>query len=300
MRKTLITTVLSIVALLIFLVIVFVAVGGGFGDKPPLPIKLQTASRPVLISHRGVTVAKVNTPTDSIVYQSAPENTLQAFVNAKARNYRWIELDIQYSADGQFIVFHDKYGGAELPYVGAVSELSVGELQAHKLVASGELTDYAIPTLDGVISRFDTTMLYYFDMKKHGHTSIFKLADDIAEFIEQRGIQQRTFVASHRVAFISYLEFAHPKINTVLEGFNQQVADAIEYVPRKFKPDMLAGYQAALNEYLVLNLRESGWIQRYVAFHVDSMNLSQTLGWGIQYIMLDDGEYVDSLLELQD
>ncbi len=295
MRKKFVTITISLLALLVTIVVIFVAVGGGFGDKSPLPMQLQTANRPVLIAHRGATDNR-----DGVGgYPLAPENTLQAFKNAKARNYRWIELDIQYSADGQFIVYHDKYGGAELPYTGTVSESTVGELQSQKIVANGETTEYTIPTLDGVTSHFDTTLFYYFDMKKHGHTSNVKLANDIAEYITQRGLQDNVFVASHRVAFIAYLEFAHPEINTTLEGFNHQMADLLNYIPRNFKPDLISGYQSALDDSLVTYLRETGWMQRYVTFHVDSVRLKQTLDWGIQYIMLDDGKYVDSLLKLQ-
>ncbi len=295
MLKKLVTIVISLVLLIVAVVGVFVIAGGGFGDKPPLPMQLQTANRPVLIAHRGATDGQ----DDARAYPMAPENTLQAFKNAKARNYRWIELDIQYSADGQFIVFHDKYGGSELPYTGTIAESTVGELQAQKLVANGVTTEYTIPTLDGVTAHFDTTLFYYFDMKKYGHNSNIKLADDVAEYIVQRGLQNNVFVASHRVTFIAYLEFAHPEIITTLEGFNRQMAELLGYMPQNFKPDMIAGYQSTLDDAQVSFLRESGWMQRYVTFHVDSLNLKQTLDWGIQYIMLDDGEYVDSLLKLQ-
>ncbi len=276
-------------ALLAFLVGAFMILGGGLGGKPALPNMLQMANRPVLIAHRGAA-------SDS---SGVPENTLQSFTIAQLRGYHWIELDIQNSADGPFIVYHDRNGGAELPNVDVVSELTVSELQSYPIVIDGQPTDYTLPTLDSVVARFDTTMLYYFDMKKYGQSSVFTLADDIAEFINRRELNNNVFVASHRVAFITYLEFTHPEINTVLEGFNHQMASALDYVPRKFKPDMIAGYQVALDDSLVSFLRASGWIQRYITFHVDSANLKETLKWGIQYIMVDDGAYVDSLLELQ-
>ncbi len=286
MLKRIIIAIISVPALVIG---VFLALGGGFGEKPALPMTLQTMNRPILISHRGATGQSME----------FPENTLTAFANAKTRGYRWIELDIQYSADSQFVVFHDKLGGSELPSIEIVSEATVSQLKNQPIVIFADPTKHTIPTLNEVITQFDTSLFYYFDMKTHGHSSVIALADDIAEFIGKHNLTDNAFVASHRVAFIAYLEYAHPEIITVLEGFNSQMASTLDYLPQNFKPDMIAGYQSTLDDSLVSFLRDSKMIQRYIAFHVDTANLRQTLDWGIQYIMVDDGAYVDSLLELQ-
>jgi len=284
-KKLIIGTALTLVVIASAIYII----GGGFGNKPPLPTALQYANRPMLIGHRGAT------STNPLL----PDNTLAAFSHAQERGYRWIEFDIQNSADGAFVVYHDRIGGEELPDVDTVSHLTLAQLQTHKIVSGSVLTDYTIPTLDSVIRRFDTTMFYYFDMKTYGSASIFSLADNIARFINEHGLVDNVFVATHRVAFIAYLEYRHPEVNTVLEGFNERMAELLDYVPKNFKPDMISGYQVALDDSLVSFLRESGWIERYITFHVDSANLKQTLDWGIQYIMVDDGKYVDSLLKLQ-
>lgn len=49
---------------------------------------------PPVIGHRGLASA-------------APENTLSGFREAAARGLSWVELDVQLTADGQPVVFHD-------------------------------------------------------------------------------------------------------------------------------------------------------------------------------------------------
>jgi glycerophosphoryl diester phosphodiesterase len=71
------------------------------------------------------------------------ENTLAAFRRAVTMAADGIELDVHSTHDGELVVHHD----AELPGVGLISNLTVAELQRHRL-ANGE----PLPTLEAALA----------------------------------------------------------------------------------------------------------------------------------------------------
>ena len=105
--------------------------------------KLMSASRPLVIAHRGYS-------------EIAPENTLPSFRLANAAAADMVELDYYHSRDGALVVFHDRtldrttnaveqWGGAEIP----VDSKTLAEL---KTLDAGkwfdpQFTGTRIPTL---------------------------------------------------------------------------------------------------------------------------------------------------------
>lgn len=69
--------------------------------------------------------------------QSIPENSLPAFQRAVSKGFG-VELDIQLTADGQVVVFHDDTLKRMCGVDKAVSELTYAELQQYTLAKSGE------------------------------------------------------------------------------------------------------------------------------------------------------------------
>ncbi len=90
----------------------------------------------------------------------APENSLAAFQAACAKDYA-IELDVQLTADGQAVVFHDdrleRLTGAE----GRLRDHTAAELGALKL--SG--TDETIPTLADALAVIGHRAMVYIELK---------------------------------------------------------------------------------------------------------------------------------------
>ncbi|MCC5950757.1 MAG: glycerophosphodiester phosphodiesterase [Acidimicrobiia bacterium] len=58
----------------------------------------------------------------------APENTMAAFEAAVASGYRYLELDVRTTADGELVVFHDAYVDRVTDGVGALRDLRYGEV----------------------------------------------------------------------------------------------------------------------------------------------------------------------------
>jgi glycerophosphoryl diester phosphodiesterase len=92
--------------------------------------------RPGLLAHRG------------LHSEGVPENSLPAFEAALAKGYG-IELDVQLSADGVAMVFHDDGLGRMTELVGPVRALTAAELGETPLRGGGRAT---IPTLTDALA----------------------------------------------------------------------------------------------------------------------------------------------------
>ena len=99
------------------------------------------------------------------------ENSLEAFAKAVENGYG-IELDVQLSADGQAVVFHDS------------SLLRLfGENKAVASMTSGELAEYGIPTLKEALDVIDGKVPLIVELK--GETNDVSVAPIAAEILDE-------------------------------------------------------------------------------------------------------------------
>jgi glycerophosphoryl diester phosphodiesterase len=89
-----------------------------------------------------------------------PENSLAAFEAACAAGYG-IELDVQLSADGEAIVFHDRHLARMAGAAATLSEKTAAALSALRLKNTGE----PIPTLRQVLELVDGRSLILIEIK---------------------------------------------------------------------------------------------------------------------------------------
>lgn len=105
---------------------------------------------PLIVAHRGASA-------------DALENTLAAFALALEQGADGVELDVQLSADGRPVVFHDFSVERLTGVAGSVAQMTVAELQALDL-GGGQM----VPTLDEVLSQFGPRTLYNIEIKDFG------------------------------------------------------------------------------------------------------------------------------------
>ncbi len=279
-----ISRVLLYVALtLVGLVILLGLIGGGWGDKPPLPDPLAHAPRPLLFAHRGATV-------------SYPENSLGAFGAAAHLGFGAIELDIQNSADSHFVVLHDHDTQRMTGFEHNSSTLTVAQLDTHPLLFNGQPSDQTIPALDSVVDQFRGKLIFYFDMKRYGHDSKIQLAHDIAAFIDRHDLYGSAIVASAFVPFITWLEYNYPKVVTAMEGIDPNDPWLYFWLPTKFRPDLISSRYATLSPHMLAWLRESGMNRRYITYHIEGNELDSALHNGLEMFIIDYSPALDSLL----
>src|SRR5512143_223381 len=103
-------------------------------------MKRPGVSRPLVFAHRGAS-------------KMAPENTLPAFEAAVRSGADGVELDVQYSSDGQLVVIHDLTLEALTDGTGRVTAHTLRELRALDAGYhfSPEFAGTRIPVLDEVL-----------------------------------------------------------------------------------------------------------------------------------------------------
>ena len=143
---------------------------------------------PLLIAHRGASA-------------SAPENTMAAFALAHAQGADMLELDVQQSADGVMVVFHDttteRWDGRKRP----TQSCSLAELQ--RLAIGGE----RVPTLAEVCAfARDTGIALNVELKQTG------LARPVATLLHQHGLAESTIVSSFNGAALVEMQQQSPHI----------------------------------------------------------------------------------------
>ncbi len=104
-------------------------------------------SQPLIIGHRGASA-------------DAPENTLAAFYQAVEQGADGIELDVQLSADGHLVIFHDDRVDRVSNGSGKVSQKTLAELKTLDL---GH--DQSVPTLDELFEMLGHSTLYNIELK---------------------------------------------------------------------------------------------------------------------------------------
>jgi glycerophosphoryl diester phosphodiesterase len=101
---------------------------------------VRTLGRPAVIAHRGAS-------------QRAPENSLAALRLAAELGADGVEFDVQASADGQLVVFHDRSLARCTGTVGRLDEWTLAQLRDLTLDAvDPEARGERIPTLDEWLS----------------------------------------------------------------------------------------------------------------------------------------------------
>jgi len=265
------------------LLIFILTIGVPSATFAPLPDTITLHPLPLLIAHRGATI-------------SQPGNTIASIQSAVDRGFPAVEIDIQFSADGQFFLLHDRNTRLALGIDQIASAMTISELQSFQILYKGEPTKEIVPTLDSVMAQFSDRLLFYFDIKGYGHSNKIKLANDLAQYIKQRNLQDRVMVGIHIYWLALYMELAHSEVLTVLEVAGETGIRFLRLLPQRVKPDLLADYQNKTSDDF------AGWInaerlsERFVIFHVEESNFKRALRLGYGLIMVNDGWYLDSVL----
>lgn len=263
-------------------VLILVVLGGGFGSKDEMPSVITSLNRPLLFAHRGVPGFH-------------KENSKTAVEQAIEKKFPGLETDIQFSTDSLFFLCHDKLIKLE-----DSSEVSAKEVYIKNnpiyLSSSDSLIDQ-ICSLSSIVEPYKFKLIFYFDMKRYGHDSVFDLARDISNFIKEHNLQQTCMVASAHVLFISYLEYTNPEIITVMEGIDTEHPWLYNLFPKKFKPDMIASRQATINDEFIQWLKDYDMLSRYIVYHGDESTFQTDLDKGIEMFIVDYEPYLNNYLK---
>ena len=258
-----------LVIIVLVLIVVF-PIGGGFGAGTPCAL-LSTYDT-VLFAHRA----------GAVVF---PENSFEGVRRAHRLGYDGVELDIHETADGRFVLIHDDSCQRMLGLNERVDQLRLDQLRSAHLRLNGAATDCRIATLDTVLSVFGDSLLFYLDTKITG----LGQSDRLAQLIEAHHALDRTVVATSSIPFLLWLEFRHPEVNTVLEGFDKGEEWTYGIFPRKFRPDLLSSFAFETDSAHAAWLRAHDLLREKIVYGLDSAALARARALGISRFIVDEG-----------
>lgn len=192
---------------------------------------------PAVWGHRGASRAR-------------PENTVEAFLEARAQGADGIELDVRRSADNALVVHHD----AELADGRLIKNLTVGDLPPDVPLLAAALDACAgLDTINIEIKNIEVDA--DFDPTEY-------LAGSVAALVADRALHARVLVSSFSLATIDRVAKLDPDIRC---GYlasprwsqDEALARAIDHGHAAFHPHQLAVnaalVEAAHNHGLVVN-----------------------------------------------
>jgi hypothetical protein len=156
-------------------------------------------------------------------------------------------------------------------------------LKHQHILFNGMPSASTVFSLDDLFRIMKDRMVIYLDVKMHDT----KTAEKISDLIRKYHLESTTIVANSNLLFISWIEFKHPEINTVLEGFTPGKEWLYTMIPKKFKPDFLASFAEDVNTEHMDWIRSNGLSDRRIVYGVNKENFRQTINAGIQKLIMD-------------
>lgn len=164
------------------------------------PASLWTASRPLVIAHRGAC-------------RHAPENTLAAFRMAAELGADGIELDAKLTADGLVVVLHDSTLDRTTTGHGRVADHTLAEIKALEAGAhfSPEFAGEPVPTLEEVLQAVGDRLLINVELGNYA-TPRDRLPEAVVETVRGCGMQSRVLLSSFNPLALRRARAADPSI----------------------------------------------------------------------------------------
>lgn len=167
-------------------------------------MKQVAKDRTLIFAHRG---AK----------RAAPENTLPAFEAAVRLDADGVEFDVQYSSDGQLVIFHDFSLEKTSNGTGRVSAHTLAELRELDagLHFGPEFAGTRIPTLDEVLDLLKDKLLVNIELKSV-RASNDGLGQDVAKKVLAHGMAGQVVISSFNPFALRRSKLTGPQIEHAL------------------------------------------------------------------------------------
>jgi glycerophosphoryl diester phosphodiesterase len=176
------------------------AIGGLLATIAIVAFAIHTArleDTATIVAHRGSSKA-------------APENTMAAFRQAIADGADWVELDVQETADGEVVVFHDsdfmKAAGVSLKIWDATLEdlakIDIGSW------FSPAFKDERVPTLGAVLDACMGKVGVVIEFKYYGHDQ--QLEERVARIVDSRGMASQIAIMSLELDAVRKMKALRP------------------------------------------------------------------------------------------
>jgi glycerophosphoryl diester phosphodiesterase len=233
--------------------------------------------RVLIMAHRGASKA-------------APENTLAAFRKAIDDRADWIELDVQETADGQVVVFHDsdfmKLSNVNLKIWDAtmdrLKDIDIGSWM------SPAFKDQRVPTLAEVLDTCKGKIRVDIELKYYGHDE--QLEQRVADIVDSHDMALQIMAMSLKADAVRKMKSIRPqwKVGQLMSVYAGNL--------KKLDADFLAVNAAFVNRRFIRAAHANGK-QVYVWTVNDAATMSRMIGCGVDGLLTDKPELARSVLE---
>lgn len=176
-----------------------------------------------LSAHRGAQVA-------------APENTLESITQAGLLGYGFVEIDVQKTKDGHYVLMHDQTVERTTTGSGKVGDLTLQEIQSFLIQdKEGKVTNYKVPTLHEVLKEAHTYSLgINFDGSK-GNWDDKEFVDGIIKEAKKTKVLNHSFFVLSNMAIRDQFNSWYPEATVTFLGNALKNADADIKELKKYK-----------------------------------------------------------------
>lgn len=137
------------------------------------------------------------------------ENTLEGMDLAVGLGAPALETDIQRTADGEYVIFHDATLKRLCDMPDRIDEMTLSQVRAVELPGP-EWTTRQIPLLSEVLDKAKGQVRLYLELK--GATADVQMARDVARMVRERNMEQECVLISMNYSLINYISKRIPDI----------------------------------------------------------------------------------------
>lgn len=138
---------------------------------------------------------------------SAPENSIQGLDNTVSLGVKAVEIDVQRTSDGAYVLNHDDTFARLAGVNKKVNELTLAEVKALDISAAKD-GSVRVPTLEEFLIAAKGRATSFIELK--GATADTQMVDDVVALIDRLGMRDQVVLISLKYDLITYIEDRYP------------------------------------------------------------------------------------------
>lgn len=225
---------------------------------------VRMEDRVEIMAHRGASDA-------------APENTMAAIRGAIEDGADWVEIDVQETADGNVVVFHDsdfmKVAGADMKIWDATTE-DLKDIDIGGWFAP-EFSDQRVPTLAEVLDECNGKIGVNIELKYYGHDQ--QLEERVVDIVESRGMASEVILMSLKMEGVRKMKALRPDwhvgllMSVAAGNLNKIKADFVAVNASFATPAFVRSVHRAQKEIYVWTVNDASSMSRMISRGVDGL-----------------------------
>ena len=247
-------------------------------------VKNLSPKHPLVVGHRG-------TPLEFL------ENTKNSFRRAMDLHVDMIELDVQETATGQIVVFHDEnlkrlaHNPEEIRNA-SWQELNGIDIQSFNNKKFGR---EKIPLFSDVLKMLDHHVQLDVEIKGLELRKT-DLVVQVVRLIEEMKLEDRVVISSYNFMALVYVHQMNPRIRTAFLTDYPNFYFAIEaFIPKKYRPYGLVFYYKRTDERLIKRALRDYLVMVFTVDDVEKMK--ELIDWKVDGIITNRPDVLKSLVE---